>query len=178
VTITGGSTSNPYYILTPDNNCPLVSQHPPAVLNLCNTGDFTLTAGGYAATPVSYLWRRNSQPLLNQTSPVLNLTGGTAADNGLYDCVISNGCGNAVTDACSVTIVFSCGQADVGAQGGVYTSCGDGVLDNNDFIAFIDLFFSASPLADRGIQGGIPGTDGAWDNNDFIIFIDQFFAGC
>ncbi len=66
--------------------------------------------------------------------------------------------------------------ADLGSVGG--THGGDGVLDNNDFIVFIDLFFSQSPLADRGVTGGVPGSDGAWDNNDFIVFIDQFFAGC
>ncbi|MDP1661924.1 MAG: GC-type dockerin domain-anchored protein [Phycisphaerales bacterium] len=70
----------------------------------------------------------------------------------------------------------ACGPADVGRQGGAHGA--DGLLDNNDFIVFIDLFFSQSPLADRGATGGVPGSDGAWDNNDFIVFIDQFFTGC
>ncbi|MDP1661350.1 MAG: GC-type dockerin domain-anchored protein [Phycisphaerales bacterium] len=69
-----------------------------------------------------------------------------------------------------------CGPADVGGQGGVPGA--DGVLDNNDFIVFIDYFFANNPLADRGIQGGVAGSDGSWDNNDFIVFIDQFFSGC
>ena len=178
VYVSGGATTNPNYILTPDNTCPLVSVNPPAALSLCNTTSFTLTAGGYAATPVSYLWRRNSQPLNGQNSPVLRITNATALDSGLYDCVISNTCGNAVTTPCNVTIAFTCGPADVGAAGGVYTPCGDGLLDNNDFIAFIDLFFAASPIADRGSAGGFPGTDNSWDNNDFIVFINQFFEGC
>ena len=66
--------------------------------------------------------------------------------------------------------------ADIGIQGG--TTGNDGILDNNDFVVFIDYFFAQNALADRGIQGGLAGTDGAWDNNDFIIFIDQFFTGC
>ncbi|HZW06235.1 MAG TPA: GC-type dockerin domain-anchored protein [Phycisphaerales bacterium] len=66
--------------------------------------------------------------------------------------------------------------ADVGAQGGVEGS--DGVLDNNDFVVFISLFFGHDPRADVGAQGGVPGSDGAWDNNDFVVFIDLFFAGC
>ncbi|MDP1661925.1 MAG: GC-type dockerin domain-anchored protein [Phycisphaerales bacterium] len=66
--------------------------------------------------------------------------------------------------------------ADLGSTGGVPGA--DGHLDNNDFIVFIDLFFSQDPLADRGVTGGVPGSDGAWDNNDFIVFIDQFFSGC
>jgi hypothetical protein len=66
--------------------------------------------------------------------------------------------------------------ADIGVTGG--TPGSDGVLDNNDFVVFIDYFFNHNPLADRGVTGGIPGTDGVFDNNDFVVFIDQFFAGC
>jgi hypothetical protein len=69
-------------------------------------------------------------------------------------------------------------DADLGSQGGVHGS--DGELNNNDFIAFIDLFFAHDPLADFGAQGGVPGQDGHWNNNDFIAFIDAFFSrtGC
>ena len=66
--------------------------------------------------------------------------------------------------------------ADIGSAGGVYGR--DGVLDNNDFIAFIDAFFLFSPVADVGTAGGVAGSDGLLDNNDFIVFIDLFFAGC
>ncbi|MBY0308494.1 MAG: hypothetical protein K2Q09_07105, partial [Phycisphaerales bacterium] len=66
--------------------------------------------------------------------------------------------------------------ADFGGQGGTATP--DGALDNNDFIAFITLFFGSAPAADVGRQGGLTGPDARWDNNDFIVFIEQFFAGC
>jgi hypothetical protein len=66
--------------------------------------------------------------------------------------------------------------ADIGAPGGAAGY--DGSLDNNDFIAFISLFFAADRRADRGVAGGLPGADGQFDNNDFIVFINQFFAGC
>jgi hypothetical protein len=69
-----------------------------------------------------------------------------------------------------------CGAADVGSQGGV--TGGDGHLDNNDFVVFINAFFNQLPLADRGVQGGLAGSDGHWDNNDFVVFINEFFAGC
>ena len=69
-----------------------------------------------------------------------------------------------------------CGPADVGSAGGVAGA--DGLLDNNDFIVFINNFFAQAPSADVGIQGGLPGADGQWDNNDFIVFINQFFGGC
>lgn len=90
-----------------------------------------------------------------------------------------------VTDAQNVTRrvvveeslpVLPCGTADVGTQGGGVGP--DGLLNNNDFVAFIDLFFSADPRADVGSQGGIAGSDGLFNNNDFVVFIDRFFAGC
>ena len=70
----------------------------------------------------------------------------------------------------------SCGPADIGSAGGLPGS--DGLLDNNDFIAFITAFFALDPIADRGAAGGEPGQDGQFDNNDFIVFINQFFDGC
>jgi len=66
--------------------------------------------------------------------------------------------------------------ADLGQQGGGPGQ--DGVLDNNDFVAFIDHFFNHDAAADVGTQGGLPGHDAQWDNNDFVIYIDLFFAGC
>jgi hypothetical protein len=66
--------------------------------------------------------------------------------------------------------------ADVGAAGGQPGN--DGVLDNNDFIAFITYFFNTDPHADVGSSGGLAGSDGLYDNNDFIAFINAYFAGC
>ncbi|HZW07859.1 MAG TPA: GC-type dockerin domain-anchored protein, partial [Phycisphaerales bacterium] len=66
--------------------------------------------------------------------------------------------------------------ADLGRQGGLAGA--DGQLDNNDFVVFIDFFFTTNPAADFGSQGGVPGPDGSFDNNDFVVFIDRFFDGC
>jgi hypothetical protein len=70
----------------------------------------------------------------------------------------------------------ACGSADVGSVGGFHGA--DGILDNNDFIVFIDLFFAGDLTADFGRTGGLPGGDGILNNNDFIAFIDAFFNGC
>jgi microcystin-dependent protein len=66
--------------------------------------------------------------------------------------------------------------ADIGKAGGLIGH--DGIRDNNDFIAFITLFFLSDPWADFGVQGGLPGSDGMFDNNDFVQFIEAFFADC
>ncbi|HZW05785.1 MAG TPA: GC-type dockerin domain-anchored protein [Phycisphaerales bacterium] len=76
----------------------------------------------------------------------------------------------------AVRLSRGCSAADLGRQGGV--PGGDGLLDNNDFIVFIDYFFAGNPLADVGRQGGVSPGEGAFDNNDFVVFIDLFFAGC
>jgi hypothetical protein len=67
-------------------------------------------------------------------------------------------------------------RADLGQEGGA--PGGDGILDNNDFVVFIDYFFSQNPLGDFGSEGGSPVADGLFDNNDFVVFIDAFFQGC
>ncbi|MDP1661158.1 MAG: VCBS repeat-containing protein [Phycisphaerales bacterium] len=93
-------------------------------------------------------------------------------------CVSTNACGTLASNVAELRIILPCGGADVGGVGGVYTGCGDGVLDNNDFVVFIDLFFNGNALADVGSQGGVPGADGQFNNNDFVVFIDMFFNGC
>lgn len=69
-----------------------------------------------------------------------------------------------------------CSPADLGGQGGA--EGGDGLLDNNDFIVFIQYFFQQDPRADLGSEGGASGPDSFFDNNDFVVFIDAFFQGC
>jgi plastocyanin len=91
---------------------------------------------------------------------------------------IDNGNGTADGMAGVITVLDappSC-PADLGIQGGGPGH--DGILDNNDFIAFIDFFFNHNAAADVGVQGGIAGHDSTWDNNDFVVFINLFFAGC
>ncbi|MDP1660971.1 MAG: GC-type dockerin domain-anchored protein [Phycisphaerales bacterium] len=67
-------------------------------------------------------------------------------------------------------------KADLGKQGGVPGF--NGLLDNNDFIVFVNYYFAADVRADFASQGGLAPGDGLINNNDFIGFIDAFFAGC
>ena len=79
----------------------------------------------------------------------------------------------AITNA---VVPASC-VVDVGSQGGI--AAPDDSLDNNDFIVFIDRYFSGDlAVADMGKQGGLFGPDNILDNNDFIAFIEAFFDGC
>jgi hypothetical protein len=109
---------------------------------------------------------------------VINVQGNAGDLVAKVRCVATNACGTLASNPAELRIIRPCGGADVGATGGVFTGCGDGVLDNNDFVVFIDLFFSGSVIADVGSQGGVPGADGQFNNNDFVVFIDMFFSGC
>ncbi|HYD00887.1 MAG TPA: GC-type dockerin domain-anchored protein, partial [Phycisphaerales bacterium] len=108
------------------------------------------------------------------------ITGGS--HSGQFDTVLSSGLaapkrfGARYDNPSRVRVTVLCGPADIAGQGA--DGNGDGVLDNNDFIVFIDRFFANDPRADYGSTGGIPGPDGQWNNNDFVVFIDLFFAGC
>jgi hypothetical protein len=75
-----------------------------------------------------------------------------------------------------VLIQPACGRADIAGEGAAAGA--DGLLDNNDLVAFIQLFFDGDARADLGAEGAAPVADGLFDNNDFIVFIDAFFAGC
>ncbi|HZW08228.1 MAG TPA: GC-type dockerin domain-anchored protein [Phycisphaerales bacterium] len=108
------------------------------------------------------------------------ITGGT--HTGEFDTVLSSGLaqpkrfGARYDNPTRVRVTVLCGPADIAGQGA--DGNGDGILDNNDFIVFIDRFFANDPRADYGSTGGILGPDGQWNNNDFVVFIDLFFAGC
>lgn len=54
---------------------------------------------------VQYLqWRKNGTPIPGATSPTLTIASVTAADAGVYDCVATNACGTATTNAASLTV--------------------------------------------------------------------------
>lgn len=143
---------------------------------------FTVAAVSNETETLGFQWRRNGQPLSDVAGHIagagagtLTITGVTTQDAGEYTCEIVAPCKTAITGGASLS-VNACCPADVGLASGLPGS--DGVLNNNDFVAFIDLFFAGDAGADRGGQGGTAGPDGAWDNNDLVVFVDQFFTPC
>ncbi|MFT3687158.1 MAG: GC-type dockerin domain-anchored protein [Phycisphaerales bacterium] len=92
-----------------------------------------------------------------------------------YSVWITDSCGTLVGAPVSVRVVPWCSRVDMGSGGGLEGP--DGELNNNDFIAFIGLFFRGDLRADIG-SADDTNADGVLDNNDFIWFIDGFFQGC
>ncbi|MDP1660538.1 MAG: GC-type dockerin domain-anchored protein [Phycisphaerales bacterium] len=130
-----------------------------------DTGEpaFTATIGGTV-----------SATALTMTTIASPAPGGQGHDGGGWTMValVRGPCDTRYTHAATNFVA----AADLGSQGGV--AGGDGVHDNNDFVVFIDKFFTADAGADVGVQGGQLGSDGAFDNNDFVVFIDLFFQSC
>ena len=171
----------------------------------CPGSSASLTVSAPASGPVTYRWQRTAAPgepgavdgwvditdgpvwiagqqvgtLTGQGTPTITLAASSIAGNEaaltqwhlFTRCTAANACGSRTLS--KVLTVYS---ADIGVQGGVYGH--DGVLDNNDFVVFIDLFFAGDARANVGSAGGEPGNDGAFDNNDFVVFIDRFFTHC
>lgn len=150
----------------------------PADTRVCGSMEFTLTVGVAASSgPCTYQWYYEGQALdttycPSAATPSLTMTANPYNVRRWFECRVTNACGTTR----SREIEVQTRTADLAGPGGRVP--GDGVLDNNDFVAFIDLFFARDFLADVGSAGGVWGLDLRWDNNDFIAFIDMFFYAC
>ena len=137
-------------------------------------GDYYLAVSRFDIDPTSggiELWL--DQPYAAQRAPD-GAGAGSAFDGWLGSNVTTGNYRIDFTGVCHTSGGNACGASDIGSVGGAPGA--DAHLDNNDFVVFIDYFFSHNPIADMGSTGGAPGADGAWDNNDFVVFIDNFFT--
>ncbi len=127
----------------------VVTEGSTAVLSVATTG---------VPVPFSYQWRRNAIPLVNggaisgANSPVLTLSPSSLADEGLYDCIITNTCGTRNTRRASLSVNPFCSPcpADYNQDGGV---------DGADVDTFFADWVNAAPCADANADGGIDGAD-------------------
>jgi hypothetical protein len=185
-------------VLAPPYACPVIAAQPVSRA-ICPSGDASFSVAATGSVTVGVTWQLEDVAVLGgwrtisdgplpgpsgtmnymvsgAQTPTVTFTAGAACCDGprtiRVRARISNFCGAISSNAAS--LYFAPG--DVGQQGGVPGH--DGLYNNNDFLVFIDRFFSQDPVADIGIQGGLLGSDGMLDNNDFVVFIDQFFAGC
>ncbi|HTH49062.1 MAG TPA: immunoglobulin domain-containing protein, partial [Candidatus Limnocylindria bacterium] len=67
-----------------------------------DTASFTVTATGTG--PLAYQWRKGGMGLAGKTSATLSLTGAQQADEGSYDCVVSNVVGTATSNPATLTV--------------------------------------------------------------------------
>jgi hypothetical protein len=143
---------------------PVITSNP-VPLGGCANGSASFSVRADGNGPFTYQWRKDGLPLANggqrvvgADTPDLNITRVAGVDGGMYDCVVSNGCGTTL----STGAVLSVCAPDL--------DC-DGAINSGDFFAFLVFFFSGTPSADFNADNTIT-------SQDFFDFLTAFFAGC
>ncbi len=67
-----------------------------------NGASFTVTAAGDPT--ITYQWRKNTVNIPGATSPTYSIASTVAGDAGSYTCFVSNSCGNATSNAATLTV--------------------------------------------------------------------------
>ncbi len=143
---------------------PAITVQPtPLVVMEGEPASFSVGTGG--AAPLLYQWRRNGANLVNggrisgATSPTLVIDPAIPSDSGVYDVLVSNGCGGATSTPASLTVLC-------------YADCNQsGSLTVADFTCFQTRFVAGDPYADCNQSGTLTVAD-------FTCFQTKFVAGC
>ncbi len=133
---------------------------PPAT-NACPGGSVTFTARHLNADGVTYQWRRNGQPLNDQTGPTLTLTNLSDLDATSYDCVVTTPCR---TETSRPGVLTLC-QGDINA---------DGTRNTADLTLLLVNFGQAVPTC----TGGDLNSDGQVNTNDLTLLLVRFGQNC
>jgi len=147
---------------------PAITAHPQPAAT-CPGGTAAFSVAASPASGLSFRWRRGGVPLVDGPTPNGSIISGAASatltisnvhplDAGTYDALVANACGSVTGDPAALVVCtgdWNC----------------DGVVDFNDFLAFLNDFNAQNPRAD--LNG-----DGAIDFNDFLAFLNHFNTPC
>ncbi len=153
------------------NTAPNVTTDPTSqTVNAGVNVQFSVVATGTA--PLSYQWRRNGSNLSNggnisgATNATLTITDVAEANEGSYDCVVTNGCGNDTSLAATLTVNPVPCAGDLN---------GDGLVDLVDLTTLLANF--GTPSGAARAQGDLDG-DGDVDLSDLATLLSQFGSVC
>jgi hypothetical protein len=99
----GGSVISSAAVLTVLVPPKILEEPQPIMTADGGVAQFTVVATGTA--PLSYQWRKDNLALAGQTNSILLLTNVQASDSGLYDAVVSNEIGSAISSKASLALV-------------------------------------------------------------------------
>ena len=145
---------------------PLISQQPPQSLALKRSKQLTFQVP--TGAPYSYQWRRDSVNLVNipgvlagATTRTLTFLSPDLALWGVYDCVITDICGNLTTASTRVCL------GDLNS---------DGLVDDADFVLFVQAY-NTLLCSDGAMPAGCPSdfnNDTVVDDADFSYFAQGY----
>lgn len=97
----GSATSNAATLIV--NTPPSITAQPSGDTVYEGVGvTFSVTASGTA--PLSYQWRKGGSDITDAESASYSISSAMIADSGSYDCVVTNACGSATSDAVILTV--------------------------------------------------------------------------
>ncbi len=167
--VCGTVTSNTCVLTV--NTAPNVTTDPTSqTVNAGVNVQFSVVATGTA--PLSYQWRRNGSNLSNggnisgATNATLTITAVAEANEGSYDCVVTNGCGNDTSLAATLTVNPVPCAGDLN---------GDGLVDLVDLTTLLANFGTASGAT---AAMGDMDADGDIDLGDLTAFLARFGVSC
>lgn len=126
VTDNCGSSTSDAASLTVSGGGPTITQQPQNTTACIGSGTAFTTAAVGSGT-VTYQWRKGGGNIPGANSPTLTINNVQAGDAGNYDCVVSDNCGTAFTNAASLTIgsggptITQQPQTGYGCVGGDFT---------------------------------------------------------
>ncbi|MBS0197876.1 MAG: immunoglobulin domain-containing protein [Planctomycetes bacterium] len=85
------------------NTAPAVTGHPSPV-TACSGGSASFSVSGTGTPTPTFQWRKGGMNIDGATSATLTLNTITLGDEGSYDCVLTNACGSAPSNAATLTV--------------------------------------------------------------------------
>lgn len=134
----------------------------PAVLNqpqsqaACAGASVTLSVTATGLAPLAYQWRKGGVDIGGANAPTYAINPVTAADAGSYDCVVTNACGSATSDAAMLTVLVGCDA-----------NC-DGSVNPFDVQPFLDMLVGNPRCSGCAGDANGDGTVNPFDVNSFL----------
>ncbi|MBL8880015.1 MAG: hypothetical protein JNG88_12920 [Phycisphaerales bacterium] len=182
IRVRNGVLHSPIWARFSEHGAPWIVNHPQSAERPCgaNFAPDVDIAQGYGG--LSYQWRKDGVPLVDGPtgtgSTIIGANGNfgvihvSQADEGEYDCVITNGCGEATSLPATLTILGHCLRGDA--------NC-DGEVNNFDIDPFVLALTNPSAYAaahpDCTIDNADVNMDGAVNNFDIDPFVALITGG-